>query len=150
MRIRPWLVLVAFALPLAACGGTKEEPKGEPDRVTVDHILIGVENLQPGARSAGSRSAPAAKAFAYDLFAKLKAGADWAEAKSKNTDDPPPGGPYTMTNFGIRPGPGEYPRKDMATSFGNVSFKLAVGEMGMADYDPKNSPFGYHIIKRLK
>ena len=62
----------------------------------------------------------------------------------------PPGGPYTMPNHGVKPGPGELPRGEMATNFGNVSFKLAVGEIGVADYDSLNSPFGFHIIKRVK
>ena len=35
-------------------------------------------------------------------------------------------------------------------AFGNVGFKLAVGEIGIADYDPKTSPFGYHVIKRVE
>jgi parvulin-like peptidyl-prolyl isomerase len=38
----------------------------------------------------------------------------------------------------------------MVPAFGNVGFKLAVGEIAVADYDPKTSPFGYHLIKRVK
>ena len=32
----------------------------------------------------------------------------------------------------------------------DVGFKLKVGEVGLAEPDAEKSPFGYHIIKRLK
>ncbi len=41
-------------------------------------------------------------------------------------------------------------RGNMATGFGDLSFSLAVGEIGIAEYDPKTSPFGWHIIKRVQ
>ena len=33
---------------------------------------------------------------------------------------------------------------------GNVGWRLKVGEIGTAGFDAKNSPYGWHIIKRLK
>ena len=41
-------------------------------------------------------------------------------------------------------------RDRMVPAFGNVGFVLAVGEIGIADYDPVASPFGFHIIKRVR
>ena len=38
----------------------------------------------------------------------------------------------------------------MVPAFGNVGFKLAVDEIGVADYDPTTSPYGWHVIKRVK
>jgi hypothetical protein len=38
----------------------------------------------------------------------------------------------------------------MAGAFGDVGFQLEVGGIGLAEYDPSTSPFGYHIIKRTK
>jgi parvulin-like peptidyl-prolyl isomerase len=38
----------------------------------------------------------------------------------------------------------------MVPAFGNVGFSLAPGEIGMAEYDPRTSPYGWHIIKRLE
>jgi parvulin-like peptidyl-prolyl isomerase len=38
----------------------------------------------------------------------------------------------------------------MVPAFGNVGFKLEVGEIGIADYDPLTSKYGYHIIKRVR
>lgn len=118
------------------------------DHIAVDHILIGVKSSRfpPGKRSEAD-----ARAFAQDLFAKLKAGADWDAAKRANSEDPPPGGPYALANHGVAPtGRGEYARGSMVPAFGDVGFGLAVGAIGLADYDAKTSPFGFHIIKRVK
>jgi parvulin-like peptidyl-prolyl isomerase len=38
----------------------------------------------------------------------------------------------------------------MIPAFGNVGFALRVGGIGMAEYDAQQSPYGWHIIKRIK
>ena len=43
-----------------------------------------------------------------------------------------------------------YTRDDMVPNFGMVAFALEVGEVGMANFHPGNSPYGWHIIKRLE
>jgi len=69
----------------------------------------------------------------------------------KDLSDDPGGGAYMMSNNGVRPTSGdEYPRNKMVPAFGDVGFKLEVGAIGMSTYDPRTSPFGWHIIKRLK
>lgn len=124
----------------------KRLPLG-PDRITVDHILIGVK----GPRMPKGDTDAVARKKAYDLLAQLKAGANWKELKKAHTDDPPPGGPYAMANHGSRPtSEAEYPRGNMAPAFGDVGFELEVGEMAIADFDARTSPFGYHLIKRVK
>lgn len=42
-----------------------------------------------------------------------------------------------------------HPRAAMVPAFGDVGFSLEVGEVGLAGYDEKASPFGWHVIKRL-
>ena len=42
-----------------------------------------------------------------------------------------------------------YPRGSMVPAFGDVGFALEVGQVGMADYHEENSPFGWHIIRRV-
>ena len=96
------------------------------------------------------RTETEARALAQQLLAKLKAGADWGAAKRANSEDPPPGGPYGMANRGVRPASGEVSRDKMVPAFGDVGFGLAVGEIGLAPYDARTSPFGFHIIKRVK
>jgi hypothetical protein len=43
-----------------------------------------------------------------------------------------------------------FPRGDMAQGFSDTAFSLEVGGVGMAAHDPVTSPFGWHIIKRIK
>jgi parvulin-like peptidyl-prolyl isomerase len=38
----------------------------------------------------------------------------------------------------------------MVPAFGDVGFQLDAGQVGMASYDRDKSPYGWHIIKRLK
>jgi parvulin-like peptidyl-prolyl isomerase len=38
----------------------------------------------------------------------------------------------------------------MVPAFGDAGFPLKVGEIGMASYDSTKSPYGWHIVKRLK
>jgi len=42
------------------------------------------------------------------------------------------------------------PREGMVPAFGDVGFGLEVGAIGMSEYDPKSSPFGWHVIRRLE
>ena len=46
--------------------------------------------------------------------------------------------------------PDSVQRSGMVSSFGDVAFGLDVGEIGMARYHPGNSPYGWHIIKRIE
>ena len=101
-----------------------------------------------------SRTPEEARVLAYDLFEQLKQGAAWETLKQQHSDDRDPGkparGPYPMANTGVarRPGAGE--RGKMVKAFGDVSFSLKVGEIGIANYDPAASKFGFHIIKRVQ
>jgi hypothetical protein len=134
-------------------GAPKDRPvhPNEPNHITVDHILIGVKSPS---FDKGKRDAAEAKTFAQELYGKLKAGADWSEAKRQYSEDlgpgGAPGGPYGMANEGVRAGPGERPRSGMVAAFGNVGFLLDVGEIGLAEFHAVNSPYGYHIIKRIR
>lgn len=42
-----------------------------------------------------------------------------------------------------------FPRAALVPAFGDVGFTLAPGEIGLAEYDERRSPFGWHLIKRL-
>jgi parvulin-like peptidyl-prolyl isomerase len=55
-----------------------------------------------------------------------------------------------MSGIGVTKGKGEWARNEMVAAFGDVGFNISVGNIDIADYDPAKSPFGYHIIKRLK
>lgn len=123
------------------------KPSTPPQHVQVQHILIGFTGSVPG--KAISRSKDEAKTLAYQILERARNGEDFDELVRQYTDDSPPG-IYGMSEKGLPPGPGEYPRDGMVAAFGNVGFNISPGNIGIADYDAKDSPFGYHIIKRLK
>ena len=129
-------------------------PEGEPVYIKVQHCLISFEGKLEG--KSVTRTQAEAEQLALELFEKAKGGADFGEIVAEFTDDAPPG-IYQVANEG-------YPaamtwndlakkvflRKSLVREFGNVSFKLKVGEIGIADYDAGDSPFGWHVIKRLE
>ena len=156
--------LLISSLFLASCGETQveenkeaeavvkaeepamEKPAGEPDRVVVQHILIAFKGKIPGE----NRSQDQAQQLAEELFQKAQAGEDYDALVKANTNDQFPGR-YAMVNFGVvSNSPGDIPRKGLVGSFGDIGFKLAVGEIGLAEYDEKTSPYGWHIIKRVE
>ena len=121
----------------------------EPDHIQVQHILIGFAGSVPGKNI--TRSLEEAKAIAYGLLDSVKAGVSFDDLVVRHTDDRPPG-IYGMSNTGVAPDQSkhEYARGSMVPAFGNVGFTLKVGDIGIADYDPRTSPYGYHVIKRLQ
>jgi len=140
------------ALPPAptatAAAALPPAPASTAGHITVQHILIGFVGTIPGKKI--TRTQEEARTLAYALLAKAKGGADFDQLVIANTDDAPPG-IYSLADLGVPPsGPNEYPRDQMVPAFGNVGFALKVGEIGIADYDPTTSPYGYHIIKRLR
>ena len=149
MRVIPFLTILASAF-LGACGDSP--PADEPEHITVDHILIGVKS----ARTLIPRTEDQGRKLAENIIERLNAGGDWDKLKAAYSEDPadkrrPRGGPYKMANTGVSPsGAGEGRRSRMVPAFGNVGFKLKVGEIGLAPFHPDTSPFGFHIIKRIR
>ena len=145
------LLLTGFsagALALAAGSTPQSQPTAEPEHIQVQHILIGFAGSVGGKQI--TRTQDEAKKFAYELLARANKGEDFDALVKQYTDDSHPG-IYGMSNAGVAPSmPGEYGRNQMVGAFGNVGFKLAVGAVGIADFDPKTSPFGWHIVKRIK
>lgn len=121
--------------------------RGEPERVTVQHILIGFKKTVKGKEL--DRSKAQAKALAYELLDRAEAGEDFAALVEEYTDDRVPG-IYVIANDQSGVPQGAFKRRDLAVSFGDVAFRLDVGEVGLAKYHAANSPFGFHVIKRLE
>ena len=128
---------------------TAGDSKTEPTHITVQHCLIGFKGSVPGKPI--RRTKEEAKELATKLLEELKAGADFDEIIRKNTDDSPPG-IYKMSNFGISPDARNevFARGEMVPAFGNTGFPLQVGEYGLAEFDPKKSKYGWHIVKRVE
>lgn len=131
----------ANAAPAAAdMGGAIKElmAKAEhsADKIEVQHILIAFQ----GTGTKATRSKADAEALAQKVWAEARGGADFGELVKKHTDDSAPG-IYPMTKSS---------RSGMVRGFGDVGWRLQVGEIGVAPFDPTASPYGWHIIKRLK
>jgi hypothetical protein len=131
----------------AAPGTMPVKPAVEPQHVQVQHILIGFAGSIPG--KGITRTMEEAKKLAYEVLERARNGEDFDALVKQYTDDSPPG-IYGMSGKGVAPGQGEYPRDQMVPAFGNVGFAISPGNIGIADYDPLTSPYGFHIIKRLK
>lgn len=131
----------------AKTGTTPVKPEVLPTHVQVQHILIGFSGSVPGKNI--SRTKDEAKTLAYQILDRARKGENFDELVRQYTDDSPPG-IYGMSGIGIAPQTGEFPRDRMVPAFGNVGFSISPGNIGIADFDPQASPFGWHIIKRLK
>jgi parvulin-like peptidyl-prolyl isomerase len=150
------VLLLAAALVMISISCKKEsespeEPAAakEPQRVTVQHILISFKGADP--RIDVSRTREEAEELAKTLLERAKQGDDFDALVKEFTNDSHPG-IYTMTNLDVEPdrAKNEFPRAGMVKAFGDVSFALEVGETGMTEYDPQASKYGWHIIKRLE
>jgi len=122
-------------------------PNGEPAHITVQHILIAFKGA-PRIRGV-ERSKEQAQQLAYEVMMEARLGADFTELMRKYSSDTGPG-IYSLANDGVDKYNGEFSRRDMVPAFGDTGFSLEVGEIKVAAYDPMKSPFGWHIIKRLK
>jgi len=116
------------------------------ETVEVQHILISFEGADP--RVAATRTRDEAERLAAELFARIRAGKDFDGLVRDHTDDAYPG-IYALTT-GKPASQDVYPRRLMAPGFGDASWRLAVGEVGVAAWVPVTCPIGWHIIKRLQ
>jgi parvulin-like peptidyl-prolyl isomerase len=143
---------VLFVLVVAGVGcspNATTEPLSSfltPSHVVVQHVLIGFQGTIPGKTI--TRTEAEAQALAANILARARAGEDFNQLVGQYTDDQIPG-IYKIANRGVTPGPYEYRRDGMVQGFGDVAFSLLAGSVGIANYDARLSPFGWHIIKRL-
>ena len=139
-------LIVSLALPALSV----TLAQAEPERVTVQHILIAFKGSLPNDTKV-TRSREDAEKLALKVFERAKAGEDFAAMVKTYTNDSYPG-IYKMTNKGVTPEKSkqEFSRTGMVKAFGDVGFSLEVGGVGLAVYDPATSRYGWHIIKRLE
>ena len=129
---------------------------GEPSHVSIQHILISFDGALPGSSKIIPRDQTGAEKLANEVLERARAGEDFDLLVNELTDDSPPG-IYRMANFdqevfmeGKDQTKWVRPRTGLVKGFGDVGFSLKVGEIGMAEFNASASPFGWHIIKRLK
>jgi parvulin-like peptidyl-prolyl isomerase len=121
----------------------------EPDYITVQHILIGFQGSVTNKRI--TRTKEEAQKLAEGILQRAKEGEDFDSLVEAYTDESYPG-IFKIANTSVMPIKTKdmHAREEMVRAFGDVSFSLEVGEIGMAAYHPTRSPYGWHIIKRLE
>lgn len=139
-----WLLLAIWLVGVPALQAKK---KDEPNTVLVQHILVAFKKTVKNKPI--DRTKKEAQALAEELLQRAQAGEDFDALVKEYTNDSYPG-LYLVTNRDAPLLPDSVPRSGLVTSFGDVAFSLEVGEVGMARYHPGNSPFGWHIIKRIE
>lgn len=117
------------------------------DHIKLQHILIAFSGKVPGKNI--TRTEAEARQLAEEILERAKKGEDFDALVRTYTDDAHPG-IYGLSNSGVAPANGEFSRDRMVPAFGEVGFSLAPGEIGLAVYDARKSPYGWHIIKRLE
>jgi len=140
------LALLAAGFGTWGCGQAGGNAP-EPQRVVVQHLLVSFTGRLPG--KVVTRSQAEAETLARDLLERARRGEDFDGLVKQHTDDRHPG-VYTLVNQGRSSAAGEYGREQMVARFGDLSFRLKVGEVGLCEFDSSRSPYGYHIIKRIE
>ena len=144
MKNRRWFLVMMMAALLSACGH-----KSEPEHVTVQHILIAFAGSIP--KPEVTRTQEEARMLAREIYQRARGGENFDQLVKQNSDDTYPG-IYKMANRNLTANKSkdEYPRANMVKAFGDASFNLPVNGIGVANYDKKTSPYGWHIIKRIE
>jgi foldase protein PrsA len=107
-----------------------ESQFGAPESRDVRHILIAVKDKD------GNVDYPASKAKADEVYAQLKAGADFAKLAKEDSADPgskDSGGKLTIS------------RGQTVPEFDKASFDLATGALSK----PVKTSYGYHVIQAV-
>jgi len=139
------LLYLAALVTLVGCGA-------EPRHIVVQHLLVSFDDAID--KPTVTRTQAEAEVLANELYERALGGEDFEALVQQYTDDSYPG-IYPMHNFDVDPDPPmegvrEFDRARMVAAFGDVGFPLKKNEIGMAGYDAEKSPYGWHIIKRLK
>jgi membrane-associated protease RseP (regulator of RpoE activity) len=127
----------------------------EPESVVVQHCLIGCEKQAP-TPAGKARAVEQARKLADEIAMKAKNGAEFGELVKSYSEDQgsvakTPPGSYTMVQDGKpKPVPDAREKSGMVASFSAVAFALEVGDVAIAAYDPTLSPYGFHVIKRIR
>lgn len=117
------------------------------DEIQVQHLLVAHKDAGIGGVT---RTKEEAEQLTAELYEKIRNGADFDALVKESTDDAHPGiYGMTMVGGGDR-SRNVYARNGMVAAFGDVGWRLEVGEVGVAPFDSGTSPYGWHIIKRLK
>ena len=115
----------------------EKRPERKVDTIEVQHLLVAHKDAGIGGVT---RTLAEAEKLTGQLLDEILKGGNFDALVKQHTNDSHPG-IYEMTKAS---------RSGMVAAFGNVAWRLQVGETGVAPWDASASPFGWHIIKRLE
>ena len=129
------------------CSEIMSKQEHESARIKVQRILIAFKGSVQGKEI--GRNKEQAEKLAAEVFTKVQAGEDFDVLVRTHTDAPPPD--FFYLHLTKHNPPSNHGRSALdEPSFGDVSWRLGIGEVGVAAYDPEKSKSGWHIIKRLE
>jgi hypothetical protein len=133
---------------VAAPPASPAQPALAAGHIEVQHVLVGFKGSVPGKDI--TRTQDEAKKLAYEILERARKGENFDELVQQYTNDQFPG-VYRLADNGATVEQGvEYPRAGMVKGFGDAAFGLEIGGVGIADFDKQTSPYGWHVIKRLR
>ncbi|HMJ53620.1 MAG TPA: peptidylprolyl isomerase [Polyangiaceae bacterium] len=109
----------------------------QPEEIAAQHLLVMYQGSKSAARSI-KRSKEEARIRAVEALDAIKRGQDFDKVVSAYTDEP--GGAARRGALG------KFTRDRMVKAFSDAAFALEVGEISPVI----ESPFGYHVIRRLE
>lgn len=152
--MKPWISIVILAAAAGCDSSTPAVPpttggvKGEPDRLRVLHVLVAFRGAERAADTV-TRTQDEAEVLAKEIMARAQRGEDFKKLMKDYSNDPGEGN-YALVNHGVVPRGPEIKRATFVPAFTKVAFSLALGDVGLAPFHPRESPFGYHVIKRIE
>jgi hypothetical protein len=108
-----------------------------PEEIAAQHLLVMYEGSKSAPRSI-KRTREEARIRATEALDAIKRGQDFDKVVSAYTDEP--GGPARRGALG------KFSRDKMVKPFSDAAFALEVGEISPV----VESPFGFHVIRRLE
>ena len=143
-RYRLPVLLLSLLIP----GWGSPAAAKEPEFIRVQHILISFKNKVPS-KPPLERTKKGADALARELLDRARNGEEFDALVREYTNDSHPG-IYALVNTDAPLRAGARQRKEMVPKFGDIAFRLEVGEVGLVKFNSVTSPYGWHIIKRLE
>lgn len=113
-----------------------ETPTGGPTTIAARHILIAYKGAQRAAPEV-ARSRDEARQLAQQIAVDARNGKDWHALWKENSNEPGGRDGGDLGTFG---------RGQMVPAFEHAAFELKVNEIS----DVVETPFGFHVIQRLK
>ena len=113
-----------------------EAPQGGPLSIGARHILVAYKGAQRAAPEV-TRTRDEARALAQQIAAEARAGKDWAGLWKQYSNEP---GGRDGGDLGV------FGRGQMVPAFEHAAFDLKVGQIS----EVIETPFGFHVIQRLK